>query len=655
MRLPDFCSLLSALVCLLGASSVHAQNGPPPPDASPSTPVDIVALPDFEPTREDALLEAFVDGVVEAHRREHDIPGVSVGVVRNGRVMFAKGYGYADIDAGIRTDGDDTLFRIGSVSKTFIWTAVMMLVERGQIDLDTDVNAYLKGVVIPEKFGAPVTMSHLMAHRAGFEDSFGVFTIPREGDISLTDALNKNMPSRVFPPGARTSYSNWGSALAAKIVEDVTGETYNDFLFLEILNPLGMSSTALSDPASMPQALGARLSKGYERKNGDIAEAALMEIGPYAPAGAMSASARDMARWMQLHLGRGSVDGVRLMSPQTYEQMQQRAFDDRPGGADLAHGFFSRTYLGYDSYGHGGATAAFFTYMDLVPELGIGVYVSQNAATDRSLVSHLPNLVIDYLVDDAQVGGRYTDDGAVARAREVESVYFGNRRSFTQFEKIFALTDVTTVSSSDDGALIVSAGDVTKQYFPVRDMHDVYESRHGDRLSFGRDASGRITHYSGAYGVHSSDRIGGLAHPMALAAAVGVVVFFSVTMWAGAWRRQGRSVAQSTTGRILGLADLGVSALVFAFVGCLIAMVGAMSSMGVADLATYPFPVINVFRSIASILVIISFFGVLSLVPGWRSTQWSIWRKAHHTSFVLALGVLAVLLVQWKIVFSATA
>lgn len=547
MRFP----VITILLVILFGSVAHAQI-PPPPDASPSTPVDMVELPAFEPTREDAVLEAFIDGVVEAHRREHDIPGVAVSVVKDGRIVLAKGYGYADMDAGVFASGDETLFRIGSVSKTFIWTAVMMLAERGQIDLDADVNDYLKGVIIPEKFGAPVTMNHLMAHRAGFEDTFGVFMVEREGNVSLTDLLNKNMPARVFPPGARTSYSNWGSALAAKIVEDVTGESYSDFLFLEILKPLGMSSTSLSDPAAMAEELRARLSKGYKQENGAMVDAALMKIGPYAPVGAMSMSARDMGRWMQLHLAGGSVDGVRLMSPQTHEQMRERAFFDRPRGADAAHGFMSHTYRGHEAYGHGGATAVFFTYMDFYPELGLGVYVSQNATTNRTLVSNLSRLVVDHVIGASGPAADRQDEAAiarsVARANDAAGSYLGNRRSFTQFEKIMALTDVTTVAATDSGAIIVSRNGQTTQYVPVTDALDVYENSKGERLSFGRDENRRITHYTGALGVHSYDRVSGLSHPAAFNIALVAAVFFSITTWLGAWRRQGRASASSQVG-----------------------------------------------------------------------------------------------------------
>lgn len=625
------------------------------PDAAPSTPVEIVELAAFEPTREEAVLEAYVDGVVAAHMREHDIPGVSVSIVRNGRPLFAKGYGFADIEGGVRASGDDTLFRIGSVSKTFIWTAVMMLAERGVIDLDADVNAYLKGVEIPEKFGAPVTMNHLMAHRAGFEDSFGVFTIPREGDISLTDALNKNMPARVFPPGARTSYSNWGSALAAKIIEDVTGETYEDFLFLEILNPLGMSSTALSGPASMPPALRARLAKGYELKAGALVEADLMNIGPYAPAGAMSMTAKDMTRWMQLHLGGGSVDNVRLMTSQTHGDMWARAFNDRSGGADLAHGFFSRSYRGYNAYGHGGATAAFFTYMDLIPELGIGIYVSQNAATDRTLVSDLSKLVIDHVVGGAPLGGDKASDAATAQASDAAGVYLGNRRSFTQFEKAFALSGVTTVAATEDGAITISGSSGAMQYNPVDGASDLYENRHGDRVAFSRDGEGRITHFTSVMGVHSADRISFLSHPVAFGGAFGAAVLFAVTTFAGAWRRQGRAIAQTATGRALGLADMAAALVVLLLLASMIATAGAMSSLGVTDLVDYPMPAINMVRLVGAVFVVVALLGVVSLFPAWRMSGWSLWRKGHHTLFILALAALAFFLVQWKIVFAATA
>ena len=635
-------------MCL--AAPVQAQTDAP--DASPSTPVETVELLAFEPTREDAVLEAFVDGVVEAHRRQHNTPGVTVSVVKDGQVIFAKGYGLADVQSGRAVSGDETLFRIGSVSKTFTWTAVMMLVEQGLIDLDADVNQYLKGVIIPYAFGAPVTMRDLMAHRAGFEDTFGVFTVNDESDISLTDALNAHMPKRVFAPGARTSYSNWGSALAAKIVEDVSGQSYENFLESEILRPLGMFNTTLKGPSRMPFPLRRKLATGLKLSDGGYEVEEPMEIGPYAPAGAMSASAEDMATWMLLHLGGGELNGVRLMAPATHEQMWTRGFDDRPAAADLAHGFFTKTYRGYDSFGHGGGTSAFVTYMTIVPELGIGVFVSQNAANERTLVSQLSDLIVDRVAAEISP---WTPHTAIIEGADYVGAYLGNRRSFTQFEKLYASNGILTVTSTDDGALVATGNGQSTQLKAVAGEADVFEDQYGNRIAFGRNSSGRVTHITNSSGVHSFDRVGVFANPSTLNMAIGAAVLFSLTTWLGAWRRQGRETNHSGTGFALSIFSLGVSSLVFAFVAALALAVQMLSTATASDLLDYPPGVIVVLRLVGTLVFAGAVLSVISLAPAFAKSGWSIWRKIHHLLFVAAMAVMAVMLVQWKVIFSATA
>ena len=115
-------------------------------------------------------LEPFVDGVIGGLQESHQVAGVTVAVVHDGEIALAKGYGYADAARLASVDPDKTLFRSGSISKVFTWTAVMQLVERGRLELDTDVNEYLTQFQIPEAFGAPVTLRHIMSHTAGFED-----------------------------------------------------------------------------------------------------------------------------------------------------------------------------------------------------------------------------------------------------------------------------------------------------------------------------------------------------------------------------------------------------------------------------------------------------------------------------------------------------
>lgn len=651
MRLSMPAVLVSVLFAL-GASAVAQE--PPPPDPAPSTPVATVELAPFEPTREEAVLEAYVDGVVAAHRREHDAPAVTVSVVRDGRILFAKAYGAADVEADRAADGADTLFRIGSVSKTFIWTSVMMLQERGLIDLDEDVNRYLKGLQIPQAFGAPVTMNDLMAHRAGFEDTFGVFTYADDGEVSLTDALAATMPKRAYPPGARTSYSNWGSALAAKIVEDVAGVPYEQFLQDEILTPLAMGHTTLKAPKLMSEGQRAALAKGYEIKAGAYAPGEYMEIGPFAPAGAMASSANDMAAWMLFHLGGGEHDGVRLMRPETHELMWTRAFGDRPAGADLAHGFMTRLYRGAETFGHGGATGLYYTDMTTVPELGIGVFVSQSATIDRTLVSDLPWLVIDHLMKFP--ADFASDDPAFeAKADAFAGTYLTNRRSFSQFEKLFALSNVAKVSPAEGGGLTVAANGEASHYAPLADAADTFENFHGARIVFGRDEKGRVTHYTDGSGVHSLERAGFADNPLFLNLALGLAVLFAATTLAGAWRRQGRVRVANAPGLILSAGALAAAALVFVLAGAFVWMSASLANASAAAMLSYPPAAVICLRLAALAVVAAAIAGLVSLWFAWAKAGWRLLRKLHHTAFAFALAFLALMLVLWNVVFAATA
>ncbi len=117
-----------------------------------------------------AGVEAFVDGFMSAYLEENGAVGGVVSIVENGQIVLAKGYGEDDRARHRAVEARRTLFRVGSVSKLFVWTAVMQLVERGKVDLDADVNRYLEGVEVPATFKEPVTLAHLMTHTAGFED-----------------------------------------------------------------------------------------------------------------------------------------------------------------------------------------------------------------------------------------------------------------------------------------------------------------------------------------------------------------------------------------------------------------------------------------------------------------------------------------------------
>ena len=142
-------------------------------------------------------LEAFLDDLIGRQMEEYHIAGAAVSVVKDGKLFFAKGYGYADLEGETHVDPETTMFRIGSVGKTLTWTAVMQLVEQGKLDLDADINTYLD-FRIPDTYPQPITLKHLMTHTSGFEDRlFGSGVSDARDLVPPREWLISHMSTRV--------------------------------------------------------------------------------------------------------------------------------------------------------------------------------------------------------------------------------------------------------------------------------------------------------------------------------------------------------------------------------------------------------------------------------------------------------------------------
>ena len=198
-------------------------------------------------------VEAFLDGVIRPAMAQDHITGVEVAVVKDGQLVLAKGYGYADLQKKVPTDPASTLFRVGSVSKLFVTTAAMQLVEQGRLDLDRDVNDYLDFRVQP-KFGRAITMRNLLTHTAGFEDeSKDTYTFDSRRVQPLGRLLASHLPHRAYPPGAVVAYSNYGMTLAGYVVQRISGKPFDQYVAENIFTPLGMTrSTFIQPPPPRP-------------------------------------------------------------------------------------------------------------------------------------------------------------------------------------------------------------------------------------------------------------------------------------------------------------------------------------------------------------------------------------------------------------------
>jgi len=477
----------------LFAASLGAQ----PTSIRPLTPKQAKESPAAEPStvapapargvHDRAELEAFLDGVMAANLRDKHVAGATVSVVKDGALLFAKGYGYADVAKRAPVDADRTLFRIGSTSKLFTWTAVMQLVEQGKLDLDTDVNRYLD-FKIPATFPQAVTLRHIMTHTPGFEED-GRDLI--SGDSTLRIDLGKwlasHIPGRVRPPGTYASYSNYATALAGYIVQRVSGVPWDDYIQQHVLDPLGMQHTSTRQP--LPTQLRGDMSTGYIWAGGTYIPRPF-EIVEAMPAGSIAASASDMAKFMIAHLNDGVFNGQRILADSTAKRMHARAFTHDPRLPGFALGFYEKTSHGLRIIGHGGDTQFFHTDLALIPDEKIGVFVSYNTVTGGEL-SFGPFLTqfLDHYYPSTPSVIALTPE-ATKEAQRIAGEYEFNRRSYTTFQKAIGLGGDIRIGA-DSGRLVMHSALGDSRLVPVGPL--LYREELGDALvSFQADSGGHI-------------------------------------------------------------------------------------------------------------------------------------------------------------------
>jgi CubicO group peptidase (beta-lactamase class C family) len=263
------------------------------------------------------------------------------------------------------------------VSKIFLATAIMQLVEQDKLDLDTDLNVYLEGVEIPATYPEPITLRHVMTHTAGFEDSIRDVFVPLSDDRSLREVLAGHLPARVRPPGELIAYSNHATALGGLVVEQVSGEKYEDYIQAHILEPLGMTRTSARQP--LPESLAPDASTGPRPDD------FFTRVG-IAPAGSISSTSVDMAKLMITHLQLGRFRDARILEEATARRMQTRLVTLDPRVNGLAHQFFESDMGGVRIIGHSGGMATHFTAMTLFPEHGVGFFASVNSPSSAPFI-----------------------------------------------------------------------------------------------------------------------------------------------------------------------------------------------------------------------------------------------------------------------------
>lgn len=478
-----FVGLMSWALTLSAPAAAQVASEPPvsaPQEAGVDTMLTEMALPDS------ASMAAWIDGWMKARLDADHVAGATVAIVREGRLWFARGYGYADLETKKPVDAETSLFRIGSISKLFVWTSVMQLVEQGLVDLDEDINTYLDTVEVPAAFDRPVTLADLMTHSAGFEDHvIGLFGKDSTDLRPAEELLSEEMPARVRPPGEVTSYSNHGTALAMQVVEDVSGEPWVTYIERHILGPLGMRHTTFRQP--LPPGLADDASLGYEPGG---REAQPFELVPLGAVGAAAATATDMARFMVAHLQLGELEGARILEEETSTEMQSELFRNAPGVDPFLHGFADLSRHGRYVIGHGGDTFWFHSQLSLLPEQNLGIFVSMN--TPGSPPQAFVDAFLDRYFGEEELGTLSPSADFASRVSRYVGTFRSNRFSHSDFTKVSALLGGLRVRSAGDSALAIKLGD-DREWVETAPL--TFRSVDSDRvLAFRENEDGVTTH-----------------------------------------------------------------------------------------------------------------------------------------------------------------
>jgi CubicO group peptidase (beta-lactamase class C family) len=333
-------------------------------------------------------LESFVDDFMAEQLDQRHIPGLTIIVVQDGQVLLAKGYGSANLEKKVAFDSNETVVRIASISKLFVATAVMQLVEQGKLDLHADVNQYLgnSAFQVDDTFPEPVTLAHLLTHTSGYGESTENNTDPA-AIPPLETYLAENMPPRLEPPGESWIYSGHGMAIAALVVEKVSGLPFDQYVLENILEPLDMSQSYYLLSPPLPD----DLAMGYVHQDGEYIPQLIEYYGDY-PAASLVSTAADMAKFMIAHLQEGCYQDRCILQSATVTEMHQRQTDTEFGGH--AYGFIEgikngQRLIGHNGFiegikngqrliGHSGAIHGFGNILDLFPAHDLGYFFSFN-------------------------------------------------------------------------------------------------------------------------------------------------------------------------------------------------------------------------------------------------------------------------------------
>ena len=328
----------------------------------------------------DQTFEAVAE-LVAAKMRQYHVPGVALGVLRDGKTTI-RGFGVTSVEDPLPVTAD-TIVPLASISKTVTATTMMRLVEQGRVDLRAPVRKYLPEFRVQDEAASrDVTIWHLLTHTSGWEGQLSAVDRGDETLARFVTELSTNM--QLAPPGAAWSYNNAGFGVAGRVIEAVTGTTFGDAVHDLVFEPLGLSRafTRVGDIVTHPFALGHRVGA-----DGALTVVRPFTLGSTLPAGGVAMSMNDLLAYARFHLGDGTgATGTRVLTRATLElmrtpQLRKQAYDD-----DMGIAWHLRSVGDTRTAAHGGTFAGHILLLELVPEKNFAIAMLTNAGSGWRLI-----------------------------------------------------------------------------------------------------------------------------------------------------------------------------------------------------------------------------------------------------------------------------
>ena len=345
--------------------------------------------------------------------------GAVLSIVKDGEIQLSKGYGFADEYLGYAADGDKTAFRIGSVSKTFVAVAAQILREEGRLNMNSDISVYVESNF--PKLNYPVTMQQLLTHTAGFEDMVTGIAVYNVSDTEpLAVSVRKYLPGQIYIPGEVVSYSNYGIALAAYVIECITNQDFAEYCEEQIFKPLDMNKTTFKYMHDIVY-----VSKPYLPNANETIE-------PYMnlyPEGSAVSTGEDMAKYMLWLL---NDDDTRILSQNSKKELFNKQFTMSEELEGIGYIWNRKSRNNNMVYEKKGETLNFYTRIALYPQEKAGIFLSFNTFVPEHEIDAIINKATNLLYGEKK---EYHSEYGKSTIN-IKGLYVNNWSSFKTPEKI---------------------------------------------------------------------------------------------------------------------------------------------------------------------------------------------------------------------------